>query len=120
MRDWVTPVIDKTEIKPKHFGIWGEPSYPDFVHANEDVSYTPRIRLELRIVPEKEGVTVTCPELELAMCGADELEAWQNFMEAYKDLVSFLLDHEEELDEELKKRLDIVRQAVSFYITKEN
>lgn len=119
MKDWVAPVIDKLEVRPKHFDRWGELPYPEFVHANEDVSYTTRVRnLELCIISEEEGITISCPELELAMCGADELEAWQNFVGAYRDLLSFLLDHEVELSEELKRKLEVIRQPVSFNVTR--
>ncbi|HHT9121006.1 MAG TPA: hypothetical protein ACFYD3_10755 [Candidatus Hypogeohydataceae bacterium YC41] len=119
MKDWVAPVIDRSEIRPKHFGRWGELPYPDFAHANEDISYLLRVRnLELRIIYEEKGVTISCPELELAMCGADEPEAWENFMGAYIDLLAFLHDHEEELSEELKRKLETIRQPVSFTATK--
>lgn len=121
MKDWVAPVIDKSEVRPEDFDRWGELPYPEFIYANEDVSYLLRVRkLELCIIHEEKGVTISCPELELAMCGADELEAWQNFVGAYRDLLSFLFDHEAELSEDLKRKLEIIRQPVSFSVVKGN
>lgn len=120
MSKWATPVIDKSEIKPKERECgrrWGD--YTDFARANEEISYTLTV-LELRIIPEKEGVTISCPGLELAMCGADVAEAWQSFMSAYRDLLAFLTSHETELSEDLKRKLEIVRQPVSFSITRES
>jgi hypothetical protein len=122
MKDWVAlaPFIDKSEIKPKdkeHARRWG--GYTDFAHANEEIAYTLTV-LELHIIPEKEGVTISCPELELAMCGTDVVEAWQNFISAYRDLLAFLSDHEAELSEDLKRKLEIIRRPVSFRVTRED
>lgn len=115
---WAEAVVD---LKPKHFDDWGKPSSPDFTHANVEVSSTYWVReVILRVIPEDRGVTVCCPEIDLSMCGDDEISAWQNFMDAYADLKNFLLDHESELTNELKHKLEFFKKPISFRVEKVN
>ena len=70
--------------------------------------------LVLHFRREDRGATYSCPEIELAMCGATEGEAWQRFLEAYNDLRSFLEDNEGALSPELKQRLATLRKETGF------
>lgn len=119
MEDFTTPVIDKFETKPEHYDIWGGKG-DDYCDLTNDIIIDYNIiPLKLLITNEEEGITFSCPDLELAMCGSSEQEAWENFIEAYKDLLSFLSEHKDELSEDLKRRSELVKQPISFSIIRE-
>lgn len=63
--------------------------------------------------------TITCPEIELAICGETEGQAWQAFIEAYNDLKDFLEEHEDSLSCELDGQLSILRSRPLFRFVRE-
>ncbi len=68
---------------------------------------------------EQEGVTVTCPDIDLAMCGKSENEVWLRFVDAFNDLKEFLNENESELAPDLKERLAILRDLTVFHFVRE-
>jgi len=75
--------------------------------------------LVLHLKEEPEGVTISCPGIDLTMCGKTEEEAWQRFLSAFKDLKAFLEENKENLSHELKERLALLSRPTTFQFKRE-
>lgn len=75
--------------------------------------------LVLHLKEEPEGVTISCPGIDLAICGKTEEEARQRFLSAFADLKDFLEENAENLSRELKERLALLSRPTTFRFKRE-
>ena len=103
---------DKLEIISKdqniQFCFGADYSCPHFIEKN-------KILLTVRFIREKDGrVTVTCPEINLAMFGEDKRVALQSFYHVLEDFMENLFEKKDRLGEELSWHCEILERFSGF------